>query len=328
MRLTSILPTLLLLLLASSCGDTSLTRTLPNVTGSTGEVMVVMDRALWDGAAGAAVREYLGANLIGMPQPEPAFRLMPVNPDGFRDVYVAHRNVIIVKTDNEKSGTEVTFSRNRWAETQLVIDVTAPDTVALADAFRDNGEVIRKKINDAERERLTTWLTRSAGKERSRLTTDNGSWELPLPAGYKPDFNRRGVMMISAETPTTTQSVIVSVSDRRMSRMDCFELADLTEKVMSAEVSGPDPGSFMIIEKRAQTSCRSFRRDSTDYIEMRGLWTLEGGFMGGPFISYAFIDKESSRPVVVTGFVYAPGDDKRELLRQVEALMYTLEKKP
>ena len=110
--------------------------------------------------------------------------------------------------------------------------------------------------------------------------------------------------------------------------MDCFELADLTEKVMSAEVSGPDPGSFMIIEKRAQTSCRSFRRDSTDYIEMRGLWTLEGGFMGGPFISYAFIDKESSRPVVVTGFVYAPGDDKRELLRQVEALMYTLEKKP
>jgi hypothetical protein len=317
-----------MLLLASSCGDTSLTRTLPNVTGSTGEVMVVMDRALWDGTAGAAVREYLGANLIGMPQPEPAFRLMPVNPDGFRDVYVAHRNVIIVKTDNEKSGTEVTFSRNRWAETQLVIDVTAPDTVALADAFRDNGEIIRRKINDAERERLTTWLTRSAGKERSRLTTDNGSWELLLPAGYKPDFNRWGVMMISAETPTTTQSVIVSVSDRRMSRMDCFELADLTEKVMSAEVSGPDPGSFMIIEKRAQTSCRSFRRDSTDYIEMRGLWTLEGGFMGGPFISYAFIDKESSRPVVVTGFVYAPGDDKRELLRQVEALMYTLEKKP
>ncbi len=328
MRLPAILPALLMMLLASSCGDTSLTRTLPNVTGSTGEVMIVMERALWDGAAGAAVREHIGANLIGMPQPEPAFRLMPVNPEGFRDIYVAHRNVIMVNTDSGKSGPEVTFSRNRWAETQLVIDVTAPDTLSLVTAIRDNGEVIRKKINDVERERLTAWLKESAGKERSRLTTDNGSWELLLPAGYEPDFNRRGVMMISAETPSTTQSVIVSVSDRRMSRMDCFELADLTEKVISAEVSGPDPGSFMVIEKRAQTSCRSFRRDSTDYIEMRGLWTLEGGFMGGPFISYAFIDKESSLPVVVTGFVYAPGDEKRELLRQVEALMYTLEKNP
>jgi len=328
MRFAVILSTLLLLLLTASCGDTSLTRTLPNVTGSTGEVMVVMERALWEGAAGAAVREHVGANLIGMPQPEPAFRLMPVNPEGFRDIYVAHRNVIIIKTDNEKGGPEVIFSRNRWAETQLVIEVTAPDTVSLAAAIMDNGEVIRKRINDVERERLTAWLTKSAGKERSRLSTDDGSWELVLPAGYEPDFNRRGVMMISAETPSTTQSVIVSVSGRKMSRMDCFELADLTEKLISAEVSGPDPGSFMVIEKRAQTSCRSFRRDSTDYIEMRGLWTLEGGYMGGPFISYAFIDKESSLPVVVTGFVYAPGDEKRELLRQVEALMYTLEKTP
>lgn len=328
MRLAAILPTLLLVLLTASCGDTSLTRTLPNVTGSTGEVMVVMDKALWDGAAGAAVRDHIGANLIGMPQPEPAFSLMPVNPEGFRDIFISHRNVIIVKTDKEMSGPEVTFARNRWAETQLVITVTAPDTATLAASIRDNGEVIRQKINNVERERLTVWLTQSAGKERSRLTTDAGNWELVMPAGYKPDFNREGVMMISAETPSTTQSVIVSVSGRRMSRMDCFELADLTEKVISAEVSGPDPGSFMVIEKRVPTSCRSFRRDSTDYIEMRGLWTLEGGFMGGPFISYAFIDPESSLPLVVTGFVYAPGEDKRELLRQVEALMYTLKKSP
>ncbi|MDX9729940.1 MAG: DUF4837 family protein, partial [Bacteroidales bacterium] len=72
--------------------------------------------------------------------------------------------------------------------------------------------------------------------------------------------------------------------------------------------------------------CRSFRRNETDFIEMRGLWTLEGGFMGGPFISYAFIDSASSRAVVVTGFVYAPREEKRELLRQVEALMYTVKK--
>jgi hypothetical protein len=48
--------------------------------------------------------------------------------------------------------------------------------------------------------------------------------------------------------------------------------------------------------------------------------------MGGPFITYAFIDPETSRAVIVTGFVYAPRDDKRELLRQVETLMYTVRK--
>ena len=48
--------------------------------------------------------------------------------------------------------------------------------------------------------------------------------------------------------------------------------------------------------------------------------------MGGPFISYAFIDSATARAVIVTGFVYAPKEEKRELLRQVEALMYTVKR--
>lgn len=310
----------------ASCGDSSLTRTLPNINGTTGEVLVVMDKALWTGSAGAAVREQVAPFLIGLPQPEPAFSILPVNPEGFRDIYLAHRNVLIVKAGIDHSDTVVDYTRNRWAETQLVITVTGPDSAAVADCIRKNGEAIRQSINDTERERLSSWLTRSAGKERSVLVSGDRRWELIMPAGYKPDFNREAIMMVSAETPSTTQSVIVSVTERMTSRIGCIELANLTEKVTSAEVKGPDGGSFMVIEKQIPVSCRSFRRHGTDYIEMRGLWTLEGGFMGGPFISYAFIDEETSRAVVVTGFVYAPKEEKRELLRQVEALMYTLRK--
>jgi hypothetical protein len=310
----------------ASCGDSSLTRTLPNVTGTTGEVLVVMDKSLWNGSPGAAVREQVAPFLIGLPQPEPAFSIMPVNPGGFRDIYLAHRNVLLVKAGIENSEPAVDYTRNRWAETQLVITVTGPDSAAVADCIRKNGEAIRQSINDAERERLSSWLTKSAGKERSVLVSGDRRWELIMPAGYKPDFNREGIMMLSAETPSTTQSVIVSVTERMTSRIGCIELANLTEKVTSAEVKGPDGGSFMVIEKQIPVSCRSFRRHDTDYIEMRGLWTLQGGYMGGPFISYAFIDEATSRAVVVTGFVYAPREEKRELLRQVEALMYSLRK--
>ncbi len=323
---TPILFFILIMSVMASCGDSSLTRTLPNVTGTTGEVIVVMDKALWDGNPGDAVREQVSPVLIGLPQPEPAFTILPVNQAGFRDIFVAHRNIIIVKIESGKTEPEVVFSRNRWAETQLVVTVTGPDSESTADCIRENGEKIRQSINDAERERLTSWLTKSAGKERCTVISGDKSWELILPSGYKPDFNRESIMMISAETPSTTQSVIVSVTERMTSRIGCIELANLTEKVTSAEVKGPDGGSFMVIEKQIPVSCRSFRRNETDYIEMRGLWTLEGGFMGGPFISYAFIDEETSRAVVVTGFVYAPREEKRELLRQVEALMYTLRK--
>lgn len=309
-----------------SCGDSSLTRTLPNVSGSTGDVMVVIDKALWNGAAGKALREEVAPVLIGLPQPEPAFNLQPVNPDGFRDILVSHRNIIIADTDASRSEPEVTYERNRWAETQLVIRVTAPDTASLAACISKTAEAIRQHINDAERERLTAWLTESAGRERSTVTSGKSAYEIIMPAGYRTDYTREGLMIVSAETQATTQSVIVSVGERMSARIGCIELADLAEKVMSAAIKGPDGGSFMVIEKQATVSCRSFRRNDTDYIEMRGLWTLEGGFMGGPFISCAFIDPETSRPVIVTGFVYAPREEKRELLRQVEALMYTVRK--
>jgi hypothetical protein len=315
------------LVFIASCGDSSVTRTLPNVTGKTGDLLVVMDKQMWNGSPGQAVRDHVSPMLLSLPQAEPAFTVMPVNPEGFRDVYVAHRNVLQVVIDPGMTKAEMTVERNKWSETQLVFTVTAPDTVALAQAIRENGEAIRRGINDAERERLTDWLTNSAGRERSVLTAGDTKWELVLPAGWKPDFNREGIMMISAETPATTQSVMVSVTDRAAPRIGCIELADLTQKRMSDEVKGPDGGSFMVIEQKAPVSCRSFSRRGTNFIEMRGLWTLEGGFMGGPFISYAFIDSATTRAVVVTGFVYAPREEKRELLRQVEALMYTVKKR-
>lgn len=308
---------------AVSCGDSSLTRTLPNVTGTTGEVLVVMDKNLWDGGPGDAIRNNVAAYLVGMPQPERAFSLLQVPPAAFRDLFLAYRNVLMAEIDPDVKTPTLIKDKDKWAETQVVMDIVAPDSASLRLAIIDKAEEIRKTINDAERSRLTAWLTEAAGKERCSFSDGDASYEILLPAGYKPDFVRDGIMMISAETPSTTQSVIVSVADRTEEAIDCISLANLTEMVTSAEVKGAE-GSFMVIYKDAPVSCRSFRRNNTDYIEMRGLWTLEGGFMGGPFISYAYIDPHTLKAVVVTGFVYAPQEDKRELLRQVEALMYTV----
>ncbi len=46
--------------------------------------------------------------------------------------------------------------------------------------------------------------------------------------------------------------------------------------------------------------------------------------MGGPFVTLVTYDEVNNRTVMIEGFVYAPKEDKRELLRQVEALIYTI----
>ena len=57
---------------------------------------------------------------------------------------------------------------------------------------------------------------------------------------------------------------------------------------------------------------------------MRGLWRLINDYMGGPYISLAELDAAGQRVVVAFGYVYAPSKNKRNLLRQVEAMVYSL----
>ena len=46
--------------------------------------------------------------------------------------------------------------------------------------------------------------------------------------------------------------------------------------------------------------------------------------MGGPFVSYTLLDTVYNRVVTLDGFLYAPSDPKRDLLRQVEAILKSL----
>ena len=52
--------------------------------------------------------------------------------------------------------------------------------------------------------------------------------------------------------------------------------------------------------------------------------TWQNDMMGGPFVSHARVDRPNGRVVVVEAFVYAPEKKKRDLMRQMEASLYTL----
>jgi len=51
---------------------------------------------------------------------------------------------------------------------------------------------------------------------------------------------------------------------------------------------------------------------------------LINDFMGGPYVSINELDASNQRVVVAFGYVYAPSKNKRNLLRQVEAMVYSL----
>ena len=47
--------------------------------------------------------------------------------------------------------------------------------------------------------------------------------------------------------------------------------------------------------------------------------------MGGPFVSHSRVDEVNGRVVVAAAFIYAPESLKRDLMRRMEAALYTLQ---
>ena len=51
---------------------------------------------------------------------------------------------------------------------------------------------------------------------------------------------------------------------------------------------------------------------------------VENNFMGGPFISYSSVDIANRRVVTIDCYVFSPKNPKRNLMRQLENLVYTV----
>ena len=87
------------LLLVVSCNVGSI-NLKPNVSGKAGEVIVVIDKSIWDGETGKELRELLATDYPMLPQKEPSFTLINITPAAFTDIFELHRNIILVRVND------------------------------------------------------------------------------------------------------------------------------------------------------------------------------------------------------------------------------------
>jgi hypothetical protein len=60
-------------------------------------------------------------------------------------------------------------------------------------------------------------------------------------------------------------------------------------------------------------------------LELRGCWEVSTDYMGGSFVAYTIFNPETSTATVIVFALYAPEDNQRNLMHQLEDLIYTLE---
>ncbi|MFT5157024.1 MAG: hypothetical protein ACI83I_001576 [Bacteroidia bacterium] len=73
---------------------------------------------------------------------------------------------------------------------------------------------------------------------------------------------------------------------------------------------------------------RIYDRGDLTIIETRGWWEFTNpDFKAGPFINHTIVCNKTKTLVSLDGFVFAPGEDKNKLMRQLEMILYTFREK-
>ena len=325
-RFFLILTLLPALFAAVSCGNRSGKPLLPNVTGKAGEVIVVIDRESWEGAVGNEVRSLLSADRPYLAQREAMFNVANVPPASFTNLFKVHRNIVLVNIDPQLQEPGVLYKRDEWSHPQAVVQVSAFDRSQAAELIRENGPRIVEFIEQAERDRI---IANSILYENSTLREPVRSVSggiLHFPSGYKLKKQTEDFIWIVDEKQFSSQNLLVfkypAVSEGNFEQE---MLMGSIEDMLRDNVPGMFENTWMITSPAMPVTLQSLSFKGRPFMEVRGFWEVQNDFMGGPFVAHAFYSQDGADMIVTYAFVYAPKFDKRQLLRQVESVLYSFE---
>lgn len=314
---------LILIASISSCKKTT-KGLMPVVTGKSGEMIVLSSKTLWDGTVGDSIKAIFNDIQIGMPQDEPVMDLFHLNRAAFTSMFKTHRSILEIKISKSVKKTKLVVKDNMYAKTQAYMRIEAPNMNDMIKVLNDNRTKILAYFLRGERNRKISVIKKAPVQEIFDLLKKDEKFTLSFPSGYKVRKDEMDFFWASKETPESSQGMFIYTYDYLSE--DAFSKEAIMAKrnyMLKSLVPGPSKGSYMTTEKNFPISFRHFDFLGNYAVESRGLWKLENDFMGGPFVNVSFLDTVNNRVICMDAYVYRPNKDKRELLRELEAVMYT-----
>jgi hypothetical protein len=307
-----------------SCGNSGQTTGMKKITGRPGELVMIINNEIWEGTVDSIFTEVLAQSQLGLPQGEPIFNLITVPFSAFADIFKTSRNLLMVKVGDDVDSSGVYFTYDKYASPQAVAIIEAKSKENLLPIFMSNSDKIIGFFLKSEKERLMS----NYAKYREKLIDDKAkelfSISINVPPGFTIAASTADFMWARYETPEISQGIFIySVPYVSDSTFTSDFLKVQRNIFLKNNVPGPTKGSYMTTDTEMPLLFNTTQKDGNYAAEMRGLWRVENDFMGGPFVSLSVLDLLKKRVVTIDGYVYAPGKDKRNLLRQVEAMIYS-----
>ena len=316
---------LLFVLLLSGLSSCDSIPTVTRATGAQYEIVVVMDKDIWDGTTGAMVKEELTANIPYLPEAESAMKYTYARPDQFESFLKFIRNVLIVNINkNQYTKVSLIKSSDNWAQGQSVLYLNAPDAGMVEAYLKESKGVLVNHYTKEEMRRGKEVLNKFHSIMVKDKVKEKFGFTINVPQEITSFKDGEDCLWFSNDAAEGRMDILIysfPFTDENTFTLDyLITKRDSIAKIM---IPGSFEGSYMSTEKRVVDYFSTTLNGKYCGI-LRGLWRMEGGdMMGGPFVSYARVDEQNQRVIVTEGFVFEPRKEKKNYIRRLEAALQT-----
>ena len=312
----------------TACSDNKSANVKDRSVGGTSEVLfVTQNDEQWDGQMGQAVRDFFEEEQYGLPQPEKTFRVAHINITAMNDMFKKHRNLIIGEIVPDLANPVIESQDDWQSSPQYAVRIKAKDATTWVKVFETQRDDLKKHFDSNERARFMDFFRPQADPKTIQAMKNVFGCTMIVPEGYYVAVNKEHFMWLRREEPDKSFGLIIyELPYKSLNDLSEARLIKVRDSVTKKYIPGPTEGSYMSLDKEFVKPVFNVVSDfPTGYaVEMRGLWETKGEFMAGPYVSYTVVNPEATKLITVEGFIYYPNKAKRDLLRQVESILWSL----
>lgn len=303
----------------------------PEASGGPYEVYFVMPTEMRGSALNDTLVEIFEYPMECTPHGDSYFKVHYLSPENFsKQVIRIVGNVVLIDVDpSNASEPFITIEKDKYAKTQLIIKAHAKTEESLAEFLPTIQEGLRSAFVNIElKRRIAIYESESNHRQGDRLMQlQNVSMLIP-EAIYTPGVGKTDKNFFWVTDNGLAKENHLVVYSIPYTDQNVFTLEGaiaVRDSVMGANIEGGGENSYMTTNKNVIYPEYKALNVGGKYVgELRGMWRIENGLMAGPFVCHIRLDEMNKRVVFAEGFCYAPNDNQRLLIRNLEAALYTL----
>ena len=341
------------LLLLASCESSKKSSMKPPAGGDKGEMILVMDSVKWKGKLGDKIKSLFKQKVPGLPQNEPLYTVRYIEPHSFKGLLRHHRNIVIVTTFDQKTVGSLKLQRNftkesvrklkatpdlfwlvkkdEYARNQVVMHIFSNDERTLVQHIDKNFQSLQQYFNTVEKNRLLASFRKIRGNEKlmQQLSAKHG-FSFELLKGYKVVRDTTRFLWLRFPEANIDKNLFFTYQPYLDENQFTLEnIIAWRNKIGKAYLTDPEHLNRYIITETLTPVLEKVTTINGSYAkELRGLWRIKTRFVGGAFRAYVFVDQTRNRIYYTEGFAIAPGTEKREIMRELAAVLTTFKPMP